>query len=82
MHEYGYIDLPVEALLPMLLCVYHPLVRNTELAIFPQVLVRLFRNGTELEQSLEILKLLVVNVQLEWCWLLACACWHTAEWLC
>lgn len=53
---------PVETVLPMLLCVYHPLVGDTEFAIFPQILVCLFRNGTKLKQSFEILKLLIVNM--------------------
>lgn len=61
-HEYGVIHKPVEAVLPMLLCVNHPLVRDTELTTFLQVLVRLLRNGAKLEQSFEISKLLVVNV--------------------
>lgn len=48
-------SIPAEALLPMLLRIYHPLVAHPKLSIVLNVLKRFFCDRTQLQQGLEVM---------------------------
>ena len=73
---------PVKLLHPFLLRINDPLPTDPKLAMAARilpVLIRLFRDWTQLEQRLEVLQLLIFNMQLEGSGLLLRACWYGAE---
>jgi hypothetical protein len=74
--------IPIELLNPFLLCINDPLPADSKLAmasLILLVLVRVFCDWTQFEQSLEFLQLLFFDVQVEGCGLLLRTCWRGAE---